>query len=165
MHNIQYISPLGTLELKFNEDRLQTIEMPLTPSNHDNVTWKSESSHPVVRYLNAFFKGKQAQPELKWFDWSGVTSFQSRVLQSLLTIPCGEVRTYSEVAASLGSPLLRRAVGGALRRNPFPLIFPCHRVVGKQNLGGYSGKSAAGRKWKESLLAYEKQRVVRMNHE
>ena len=51
-------------------------------------------------------------------------------------IPCAETRTYAEVGAIAGtSP---RAVGIAMRRNPTPLIVPCHRVVAANGIGGYT---------------------------
>ena len=55
------------------------------------------------------------------------------------TIPRGEVRSYGWVADQIGQPGAARAVGNALNRNPYPIIIPCHRVVGKNSLGGYSG--------------------------
>ena len=65
------------------------------------------------------------------------TAFQQRVWEALNAIPPGEVRTYGDLARSLGSG--PRAVAGALRANPWPLLIPCHRIVGHQNLGGYCG--------------------------
>ena len=65
------------------------------------------------------------------------TAFQQRVWQALSAIPPGEVRTYGDLARSLGSG--PRAVAGALKANPWPLLIPCHRIVGRQNLGGYCG--------------------------
>ncbi len=71
-----------------------------------------------------------------------------------MTIPLGETRTYAWVAKAIGKPGAVRAVGTALRKNPFPLIIPCHRVV-KSNghLGKYAG-CADGRKKK--LIEMEK---------
>ena len=79
------------------------------------------------------------------------TPFQLRVWDELQRIPQGEVRTYGELAASLGQPGAGRAVGGANGRNPIPLIVPCHRVVASDGLGGFTG----GLEWKERLLAHE----------
>jgi O-6-methylguanine DNA methyltransferase len=65
--------------------------------------------------------------------------FQFRVLQSVRRIPHGETRTYAWVAERAGNPRACRAVGQALRRNPLPLLIPCHRVVGANELGGFFG--------------------------
>jgi len=67
------------------------------------------------------------------------TDFQRRVWQALTEIPCGETRTYSELASELGSGA--RAVGNACRNNPVSIIIPCHRVVSVSGIGGYSGKT------------------------
>lgn len=65
------------------------------------------------------------------------TPFQRKVLRQLMKIPYGETRTYGELAARLKtSP---RAVGNACRRNPIPIVIPCHRVVAAGGLGGYDG--------------------------
>lgn len=58
------------------------------------------------------------------------TAFQRRVWEYLRTIPRGETRSYSQVAADLGDPKSTRAVANACARNEVALIVPCHRVVG-----------------------------------
>lgn len=71
-----------------------------------------------------------------------LSPFARAVLAACRTIPRGEVRTYGQLAAYLGKPGAARAVGGALRRNPVPLLIPCHRVIrgdgeiGEFNMGG-----------------------------
>ena len=66
------------------------------------------------------------------------TAFQQRVWKALQEIPRGETRTYSGLAAELGSPSSTRAVAGACAANPVAVIVPCHRVVGKSgSLTGY----------------------------
>ena len=67
------------------------------------------------------------------------SDFQSRVLLALKTIPYGETVTYGELAEKLNTH--PRAIGQALKSNPLPLIYPCHRVVSKVGLGGFMGKS------------------------
>ena len=72
-------------------------------------------------------------------------------------IPYGETRSYSWVAERVGSS--PRAVGQALARNPYPLLIPCHRVVGKDGaLGGYTG----GQELKMKLLELERGAVERL---
>lgn len=65
------------------------------------------------------------------------TPFQRRVWAALRDIPPGELRRYGEVAAALGS--VARAVGGACRANPLPIVVPCHRVVSGAGMGGFMG--------------------------
>lgn len=99
--------------------------------------------------LAEYFAGKP--PHLPALDLQG-SDFQRKVWRALLEIPWGEVRTYGELAASLGMPGAARAVGAANGRNPVAILVPCHRVVGAGgSLGGYSG----GLEVKRELLAHE----------
>ncbi len=81
------------------------------------------------------------------------TPFQLRVWEAALKIPFGQTRSYSWVAGQIGSPRAARAVGSALKKNPYPLIIPCHRVV---RSGGDIGEYSQGRKAKGRLLELEK---------
>jgi len=85
-----------------------------------------------------------------------LTPFQWQVLAATATIPLGETRSYKWVAEKIGRPKAMRAVGQALRRNPFPLIIPCHRVIRQDgSLGGYAGQQEGKRK--AGLLKTEKE--------
>jgi len=67
------------------------------------------------------------------------TPFQRRVWQALRDIPWGTTRSYGELALTLGSSA--RAVGGACRRNPVPIVVPCHRVIiTGGGTGGFMGQ-------------------------
>ena len=74
------------------------------------------------------------------------SGFDVAVLRALARVPHGATATYGEIAAAIGSPRAARAVGGALGRNPFPVLLPCHRVVSAAGIGGYGG--AAGSRWR-----------------
>jgi AraC family transcriptional regulator of adaptative response/methylated-DNA-[protein]-cysteine methyltransferase len=66
------------------------------------------------------------------------TAFQQRVWQKLCEIPCGETRTYSQVARDLGDTNATRAVAHACATNPIAVAIPCHRVVRMNgSLSGY----------------------------
>jgi methylated-DNA-[protein]-cysteine S-methyltransferase len=60
----------------------------------------------------------------------------ARVYRAVQAIPYGETATYGEVAARVGTSA--RVVGNAMRANPTPLVVPCHRVVAKGGIGGFS---------------------------
>ncbi|WP_214794562.1 MULTISPECIES: MGMT family protein [unclassified Exiguobacterium] len=80
------------------------------------------------------------------------TPFQQEVWDALLTIPYGETRTYKQIAEQIGRPKAVRAVGQALNRNPLPILFPCHRVIGSSGkLVGFAG----GLSEKQRLLELE----------
>jgi methylated-DNA-[protein]-cysteine S-methyltransferase len=86
-------------------------------------------------------------------DWSKYTPFQKRVLKIVLKIPKGSALTYGEVAKKLGNSKLARSVGGALSKNMDAPVIPCHRVVGRSGLGGYSAPGGLAKK--VSLLKKE----------
>jgi O-6-methylguanine DNA methyltransferase len=89
----------------------------------------------------------------KQFDLRSVTEFERAVLLKALEIPRGEVRTYGWIAAEIGHPAAVRAVGSALRKNPVPVLIPCHRVVRSD---GHVGEYAlGGTEAKRTILAAE----------
>ncbi|MSR42131.1 MAG: methylated-DNA--[protein]-cysteine S-methyltransferase [Phycisphaerales bacterium] len=68
------------------------------------------------------------------------TPFQVAVWNACRSIPKGKTQTYGWIAKRLGkSPVACRAVGQAMKRNPLPMIVPCHRVVAADGLGGFAG--------------------------
>src|SRR5207245_5306709 len=87
-----------------------------------------------ARFRPRFRRSPRPAPELpplpeRFFDLRSVTEFERAVLLKALEIPQGEIRTYGWIAAQIGQPLAVRAVGSALRKNPVPVLIPCHRVV------------------------------------
>jgi methylated-DNA-[protein]-cysteine S-methyltransferase len=83
-----------------------------------------------------------------------MTPFAKKVYKIVSEIPIGEVRTYKWVARKAGKPEAGRAVGQILKRNPYPLVIPCHRVINSNNkIGGY----AFGVNKKRLLLDMEKE--------
>jgi methylated-DNA-[protein]-cysteine S-methyltransferase len=80
------------------------------------------------------------------------TLFQQEVWKQLLVIPVGRTITYGELANQLQSS--PRAIGQACKKNPLAIFIPCHRVVGKGNLGGYMGSPCA-LPYKIKLLRHE----------
>ena len=82
------------------------------------------------------------------------TEFQIEVWKELSKIPKGEVRTYKQIAKSIGKPKSSRAVANACAKNPYPIVIPCHIVIRSDcTVGGYSGEG--GVKLKKELLKKE----------
>ena len=122
---------------------------------------------PCIENLDAFLIISKALTELDQYlsgkkrsgfdlpiDWSFVSDFQKKVLKLTLAIPFGEVRTYGQIAMELGSMGYARAVGSALAGNPYLLIIPCHRVIGKdRQMHGFS--APGGKQTKLRLLEHE----------
>jgi methylated-DNA-[protein]-cysteine S-methyltransferase len=94
---------------------------------------------PVLRELDEYFEQRRTSFDLE-VDVSFLAPFQRLVLDELARVPYGEVTTYGRLAARIDRPKAARAVGGALNKNPVPIILPCHRVVGASgSLVGYAG--------------------------
>jgi O-6-methylguanine DNA methyltransferase len=87
------------------------------------------------------------------FDLRSVTEFERAVLLKALEIPRGEIRTYGWIAAQIGHPAAVRAVGSALRKNPVPVLIPCHRVVRSDGIIGNYALGGSGNK--RAILAAE----------
>jgi len=85
-------------------------------------------------------------------DLDNATPFQRAVWEATYAIPYGETRSYEWIAQRVGKPGAARAVGQALKSNPFPIVVPCHRVIGKDgSLTGFS----CGLELKRRLLDME----------
>jgi len=75
-------------------------------------------------------------------DLSHLTEFQRRVVKECRRIRVGQTLSYADLAAKAGSPGAARAVGNTMARNRFPIVVPCHRVIGSAgSLGGFSAPS------------------------
>ena len=112
-------------------------------------TWFPE----LARFLRAYYTtgvcgGVASDFTITWamwrhrLDWSPFTPFQQAVLDLTAAIPRGHRLTYGEVARKIGKPRASRAVGAALGANAWPVLIPCHRVVGAN--GSMTGFSAPG---------------------
>lgn len=107
----------------------------------------------LTEQLKAYFAGHRVE---KWdceLDLSLCSVFTRRVLQAAAGIPYGTVMTYGTLAQIAGCWQGARAVGQALKRNPLPVIIPCHRVVAASGLGGFS--APGGLETKKALLELE----------
>ncbi len=125
-------SPLGLIGILAGPEGLKRLDY-LDQAPQRLVT--SGLAARVSAQLQAYFDGRREDFILD-LDLQG-TDFQLTVWQALLAIPHGETLTYGEVAKKIGSSA--RAIGGACRANPVPVIVPCHRVLGKNSIGGYAG--------------------------
>lgn len=95
----------------------------------------------MVRELREYFAGERRRFTLPLAPAG--SEFQRRVWAALREIPYGGTMSYAALAARLGRPRAARAVGQANRRNPLPILIPCHRVLAADGgLGGYLGSGA-----------------------
>jgi methylated-DNA-[protein]-cysteine S-methyltransferase len=96
-------------------------------------------AHHAISQLQEYFAGTRQAFDLPLVFNKG-TAFQRAVWQALCAIPYGETRSYRDIARAIGNEKAVRAVGQANRANPFPIIVPCHRVIGASGaLVGYAG--------------------------
>ena len=104
--------------------------------------------------IAALFAGEPQDLSAVALDMERVPAFHRRVYETARAIPPGATLSYGEVAARLGAPGAARAVGQALRRNPFALLVPCHRVLASgAKIGGFSANGGITTKLR--LLALE----------
>ena len=143
-------SPIGSLGL--NTSAKGVTQLSYLASSQTTRTPRQGLAYEVKRQLQDYFDSKITSFELP-LDVPG-TRYQQQVWQLLQGISYGQYQTYGEIAQTLGSGA--RAVGNACRRNPIPIIIPCHRVVRADAVGGYCG-SVSGRalQQKDWLLRHE----------
>ncbi|MEX2682926.1 MAG: methylated-DNA--[protein]-cysteine S-methyltransferase [Candidatus Sigynarchaeota archaeon] len=126
----------------------------------------SGNAKRLLESIDAFLHGK-GMPDTSTLGEASLakylsTPFTRRVIEALLKTKAGETTTYAELAAKAGVPGAARAVGNVMRRNPFPIVIPCHRVVSRAGLGGYSGDvQGTSLRIKQALLDLEAARKWR----
>jgi methylated-DNA-[protein]-cysteine S-methyltransferase len=156
LNHLQFQVSVGTLAITWNSrgllnriDWYDNARPVQSSSDHSNF-WHSlpKSGLPpelleLVQRLRNYLEYGEPFGEIPWgvVDQEGWSEFQSQVFHLLATIPHGETRTYAWVAKRLGRASAPRAVGQALRRNPVPILIPCHRVISSSAnaLGGFMG--------------------------
>jgi methylated-DNA-[protein]-cysteine S-methyltransferase len=153
-------SPIGPLLVAASDRGLCRISFDPEPEHELDALARAfgprvlRSSAPVDRArreLDEYFEGKRQDFDLA-VDLTPLPDFQRMVLEELVRVPYGHVDTYGGLAQRIGRPRAARAVGGALNRNPIPIVVPCHRIVGSTgSLVGYAG----GLEIKEALLGLE----------
>lgn len=159
---ITYDSPVGTLHLARTDIGLVRVGFDHVESANefaadvhervgDRVHETATGFDTIRRQFDEYFAGDRTQWDLT-IDWQLITGFRRDALQAAFAIPCGEVRSYGELAEDAGSPKASRAVGTAMSSNPIPVVLPCHRIVkADRSIGNYLGGTEA----KEALLQLE----------
>ncbi len=147
-------TPVASMRLGIVAQLDKLIAIDLLPSCNQTCRPVSDITKEVVMQLQSYFDDPQWRFSLPIAAQG--TDFQQRVWQFMKSIPVGETRRYGDVAKSLKSA--SRAVGGACRRNPVPIVVPCHRIVAASGIGGYNGcTDGAELNFKRWLLAHEQQ--------
>ena len=111
-----------------------------------------EEINAIADKLTLFLKGEDIRFSLEIIDFDFIKPFQKSVLIAEHGIPRGWVSTYQRLSNRIGNPKAVRAVGNALKNNPFPIIIPCHRAIKSDGtVGGFQG----GIRMKRELLEFE----------
>lgn len=130
-------TPFAHIALVLEDDVL--VSLDYISQGRNEIKPHSAVAKKIVGQLKAYFKNS-GKSEFSVPLFASGTVFQKKVWRALQKIPCGKVVSYGEIATKLKtSP---RAVGNACRRNPIPVIIPCHRVVSASGIGGYSGQTS-----------------------
>lgn len=150
-------SVIGELFLMSDGEKLLGIHMDVEDfrkkEDPNLITFQPEN--PILcecKYqLEEYFVGARRVFDLPLAQCG--TDFQQAVWQQLPLIPYGETRSYLDIAENIGKPKAVRAIGQANKANRYPIIIPCHRVIGKNStLTGYAGTRVD---LKEKLLRLE----------
>jgi len=141
-------SPLGPLTISASESAIVGLQIGHRYADQHH----SEVLAGAITQLEEYFAGTRKVFELP-VDLSG-TPFQEAIWNTLSTISFGHTLSYQALGIAAGQGIAPRAVGGAVGRNPIPIIIPCHRVLASNNrITGYSGGD--GIPTKEKLLDHE----------
>jgi len=136
-------SLLGPLRLRWDEGRLLGLILPPSPPAKIGARKRQRAGDDWGEILG--LSGVSLALE-------AYSPFQRIVWRRVRAIPFGRTRSYGWIARSIGKPTAARAVGGALKANPLPLLIPCHRVIRSSGcMGGFS----SGLRWKKLLLEWE----------
>lgn len=172
-----YSSPIGLIEIIIENKYIVSISKMRTTKGlkkknikniykYNKLNLKNFSKKPLLKINNKFNNKVSAIRYIKTcldYYFSGKdylkylplnlkgTDFQKKVWNYLRKIPFGEKKSYCEVAQAINKPKAYRAVGTACGKNPCLLTVPCHRVVGKNGLGGF----ALGLSIKKKLIKLE----------
>lgn len=145
-------TPVGPVGIVCKDGRLARIDIL---SRGASKPPSSPLAIRVARQIERYFTDPACRFDVPLVEAD--TPFRARVRAAICAIPAGETRSYGAIAARLGTSA--RAVGGACRENPLPIVVPCHRVVAAHGLGGYDGKTGGARlDIKRRLIAHERSR-------
>lgn len=141
-----FTTPWGMLEVVHDEHFVFNASF----TQKSGTLAKSDLAKVIGHELEAYYADPHHRFQLQLKPQGSI--YQQKVWNALLVIPVGRTLTYGELAMKLQSA--PRAIGQACKRNPLAIFIPCHRVIGKDSLGGYMGNPDSI-SYKEALLAHE----------
>ncbi|MDA8579782.1 methylated-DNA--[protein]-cysteine S-methyltransferase [Pontimonas sp.] len=134
MDHFTFESPLGPISLHGHDDHLTGVSLGVAHAHSKPTPLLVRAQQQLTEYL----EGERREFDLP-VHFSG-TPFQEAIWSSLRTIPYGHTESYQALGEKAGRGKAPRAVGGAVGRNPLPIIVPCHRILAADGrITGYSG--------------------------
>lgn len=149
------VEELFTAIIYFSAEKQLIEKVELTNERLDNAEaiLSQELIRDISQYFIEYFKNVDNKKYIyRYIDLSLYSEFCKSVYLETTKIPYGDTITYGELARRISRPKAVRAVGQCLSKNRYPLIIPCHRVVGKKDLGGFK----YGSELKERIINREK---------
>jgi methylated-DNA-[protein]-cysteine S-methyltransferase len=147
------IAPPMALSLHWKDGKVKELQTRWATSVTESTTL-SHDARALKAALQRYVDGQAPHWPTLPLDLDQLTDFHRTVLEKLYTIPAGTMLTYGQLAAEIGKPNGARAIGRAMATNPFPILYPCHRIIGAN--GKMTGFSAEGGvDMKEYLLKHE----------
>lgn len=140
---LKFETAIGTCGLRWSEAGITEVLMPGDRALAGEPDGEApEEVRRAAAGIVSLLAGEQT--DLRWviLDENGLDAFPRAVYAAAREISAGSTASYGEIARIAGSPNSAREVGGALGRNPFPIVVPCHRVLAAT--GALHGFSAPG---------------------
>ena len=130
-----------------------SVEQRVAVNYPDVVPGLCEETKQLSEKIKKYCKGKPVEFTLDDLDFDGIPEFRVKVYRKLFETKRGETLSYGELAGLAGYYGAARAVGTAMKNNPFPFIIPCHRVI---KADGSYGKFFGAEELKKRLIEEEK---------
>jgi len=143
---VAFATPLGTCAMRWTEAGIAGVRLPSAQTEAiPNLNEQPDVPVAVRRAIDgivAVLSGSSTDLGFVALDERGIDALRRSVFAATRAIRPGTTATYGEIARAIGRPDAARDVGAALARNQFPIIVPCHRVLGAN--GKLTGFSAPG---------------------
>lgn len=130
-----YESRIGIIKFAYDK-KIESISLL---EKADDLSQKTSATDKVFGQIDEYLKGERKKFTIYDLLELKGTDFQKEVIKELRNIPYGEKSTYKEVAENINRKKATRAVANAIGRNPFFVVYPCHRVIRSDgNIGGFA---------------------------
>jgi methylated-DNA-[protein]-cysteine S-methyltransferase len=150
----QVSTPYGFFQIEANRRGVTRVKFPsenkLKPSGRNFIPSEVRNVLTTAKqFVSRYFSGLAVQNSSVVIDWRAFSSFEKNVLKQLQRVPRGKRISYGALGRKSGYVKAGRAVGNVCKKNPVPILIPCHRVIrGNSELGGFQ----KGVRWKKQLL-------------